>query len=330
MASSATWTAGRRTTLVGLAGLGVGLLLFPETVTTWFWWAVVPLLPVSFLVHPGLWRNVCPLATLGMGPEDAAPRGGPSTRLLSAGAAGVLPLAALVAWRGTGLEQQPLGTGALLAGVVGVAVVAGRRGVRRAGFCNRFCPLLPVERLYGMQPLIEVADDRCPQCSGCTPRGCLDLSTRTAVPQLLGPRRDGAAWVTTPFGAFAAAFPGFIMAYFTATGRAAGVGALLAALLAGAVASWLLAATTVRLTGASWAVAMPTLAALSVGSYYGLSMPRAVAALGGPPQLGRLLAALLVVAAAAWWIRALRIRRGSRAARGGLRQDPFPPSRSAP
>ncbi|MBT8337353.1 MAG: hypothetical protein KJO11_12170, partial [Gemmatimonadetes bacterium] len=248
-------------------------------------------------------------------------------RVLSAGAAGIPPLVALVAWRGAGLEEWAAATGLLLAGLVVVAVVAGRRGVRRAGFCNRLCPLLPVERLYGMQPLVRIADDRCPQCSGCTPRGCLDLSTRTAVPQLLGPRREGTRWLATPFGGFAAAFPGFIVAYFVATGAEAGAARLIATLAVGSAISWLGAAAVVHWTRLSWSVALPTLAALAIGSYYGLSTPRAVAAWGGPPEWGRALAVVLVVGVAGWWVHALRARRGSRSSRRGLGQSPFPPPR---
>src|SRR5690606_38788772 len=52
---------------VGLAltvVLLTGLWAAPQPTLRVLWYAVIPLLPAVFLVQPGLWRNVCPLATL--------------------------------------------------------------------------------------------------------------------------------------------------------------------------------------------------------------------------------------------------------------------------
>jgi hypothetical protein len=45
--------------------------------------------------------------------------------------------------------------------------------------------------------------------------GCIDLAAGKTVNQTVGPARRTVSWVRTPFGAFAAAFPGFIVGYFT-------------------------------------------------------------------------------------------------------------------
>lgn len=299
---------GRRVCLAGLGALGVGLAVRPDLTAALFWWGLIPALPAVFLIHPGLWRNVCPLATLSMGPPGERRRLGAATTASPwSGAAGVVPLLLLVAWRGTGLDTDPAGTGALLAGVLGVAVVTGRRSERRSGFCNRLCPLLPVERLYGQRPWIEVGDSRCDSCTLCTPRGCVDLSPPAAAAQLLGPRRSRIDWLLTPFGAFAAAFPGFVWAWFGAVPPEGGVAALGAALTLGLVASWCVVATVVYWTGLSWRRALPTLAALAAGIYYGFAAPRAVAAFGGggPPAHALQVAAVGFVAL--WWLRAVRM-----------------------
>ena len=46
------------------AMLLAGLWLAPARFLALFWGVVIPLLPLSFLVSPQLWRAVCPLATL--------------------------------------------------------------------------------------------------------------------------------------------------------------------------------------------------------------------------------------------------------------------------
>lgn len=308
------WNRARRAFVVGLAGFGLGFLAFPDATATLFWWGLVPTLPILFLLHPSIWRNVCPLATLSMGREAVVPKVGASaTTSRWDGAAGVLPFLLLVAWRGTGLEARPVEAGGLLLGVTVFAVATGRRGVRRDGFCNRFCPLLPIERTYGQRPLVGVRDARCASCTLCTPRGCLDLSATTAAPQLLGTHRRSARWLLTPFGAFTAALPGFITAYFLATPAPPDRFPQLAGVLAvGMAVSWLLAAGAVRLTKAPWSVSLPTLGALSAGLYYGFGAPRTAAAWGWSSGVGVLLQVALLSFVVFWWRTALRPVTGSR------------------
>ncbi|MEK9502372.1 hypothetical protein WI372_15370 [Gemmatimonadota bacterium DH-20] len=297
-----------------IAGLAVvaGLFVVPHPTATLFWWGIVPLLPAIFLLHPLVWRNVCPLATLSMGGERT-PRG---SRAVSAwaGAAGVLPFVLLVAWRGTGLDTRPAETGGLLLAMGLVGAVTGRRGHRRGGFCNRLCPLLPIERLYGQSPLLAVPASRCPACTLCTPRGCLDLSASAAVPQLLGPARRGRGWLRTPFGAFSAALPGFIAAWFLGSGAGSGPPSMphfTLGLSLGAAISWMVVAVVVRASGARWSTAMPTVAAGAVGLYYLLALPRAGSAWGWPEPLTVALQGAALTLVAAWWVRALRTRPGS-------------------
>lgn len=310
---ASTWAVvGRRACLAGLLAVAGGLIVWPAATATLFWWGVLPLLPAVFLLHPGLWRNVCPLATVSMGP-DRGPRhvGAAAAPSPWAGAAGVAPLLVLVALRGLGLDTDPLGTGALLAGIVGVAAVTGRRGERRSGFCNRLCPLLPVERLYGQRPWVEVGDSRCDSCTLCTSRGCVDLSPPAAVAQLLGPDRGGIGWLLTPFGAFAAAFPGFVAAWFKTVPAAPSGLHLAGALAVGLLGSWFVTAAVVRWTRLSWRQALPTLAALAAGAYYGYAAPRAVAAFGGTEAIARIAQGVALAGIVAWWVHAMGAATGS-------------------
>lgn len=296
-------TVAQRVGVIGLLGVVGGLFIAPTPTATLLWWGIVPLLPAVFLVHPLLWRNVCPLATLSMGGEGGASRAGSAVGSAWAGAAGVLPFALLVAWRGTGLDARPAEAGGLLVAMGMVAAVTGRRGHRRGGFCNRLCPLLPIERLYGQSPLLRSRASRCPTCTLCSPRGCLDLSASAVVPQLLGRARRGHGWLRTPFGAFAAALPGFIAAWFLGPPD---VVSFVAGLVLGAGLSWTAVAVAVRATGAGWSIAMPTLAAVAAALYYLLALPRAAAAWGWPGGLAPALQGGALALVTVWWVRALR------------------------
>ncbi len=319
----AGWRLARVACVAGLAVVLAGFFVFPDTTSVVFWWGIVPLLPVVFLIHPSIWRNVCPLATLGMGREPDEPRRGAASGSSpwAAGAAGILPFVLLVAWRGTGLESRPLEAGGLLIAVTVFAVVTGRRGIRRNGFCNRFCPLLPIERTYGQSPLAEVEDSRCGSCTLCTPRGCLDLSATSAAPQLLGPGRRGSDWLRTPFGAFVAALPGFIAAYFVSPAAGstspADVLAFAGALVVGSVVSWTAVRIVVGATRASWAATLPTLAAVAAVSYYLFAMPRAEEAWGWAPIVTPAIQAVVALVVALWWVRAVRSSAGPKALRMG-------------
>ena len=54
-----------------LAALGMAALLYlaPSTGLPLFWQVTVPVLPAVFLVAPGLWRNICPMAALNQTPR---------------------------------------------------------------------------------------------------------------------------------------------------------------------------------------------------------------------------------------------------------------------
>src|SRR5690606_14283352 len=127
--------------------------------------------------------------------------------------AGVALLALLVPARRFLFNVDGSALAAVIVAVAVLALVSGFVFERKAGFCNAICPVLPVERLYGQRPLARVGTAHCPSCSLCTTRGCLDVSAEKALPQLLGPARRSTRWLLTPYGAFAAAFPGFVLAY---------------------------------------------------------------------------------------------------------------------
>jgi len=179
------------------------------------WNILIPVVPASLLITPVLWRGVCPLATINMASNGLISRKRVNGKLLSyGGMVGIALLIILVPARRFLFNQDAMILGATVATVGALAFILGSLYDQKAGFCSTICPVLPVERLYGQRPLLDLGNPRCPTCSACTSKGCIDLSPAKSMAQVLGPGRSGNAWLKSGFGIFAAAFPGFVFGYF--------------------------------------------------------------------------------------------------------------------
>ena len=62
--SLGVWRAIRVVSVAALVTICVAAVLVPTDTLTLFWGVLIPILPVVFLIAPGSWRNVCPLAAL--------------------------------------------------------------------------------------------------------------------------------------------------------------------------------------------------------------------------------------------------------------------------
>ena len=299
--TSHLWVIGQRVGLVLTLSLLGALVLWPRPALHVLWDMVIPLLPAAFLVNPLLWRNVCPLATLnsltgGVGQRSL---GGRSARV--AWTVGIVLLAVMVPARRFLFNTN----GPALAVTIGVvallALVAGLFYSRRAGFCSGVCPVLPVEKLYGQSPLLQMGNPRCADCSLCAPVGCIDLASTKTVAQTIGPARKSRAWVTTPIGAFAASFPGFIAGYFTLDdGAFSTAGATYAHVALYALVSYaLVAAFSFAIKSASRALLM-VLGATSFALYYWYVAPTLGAAYGAPRAGTTIVRALAATLLAIW------------------------------
>lgn len=303
---SGVWLWGQLGGLVGLGAFTLGLALAPEATLKVFWMGFVPLLPAVLLLHPSLWRNVCPLATLNTWSSRFGDRGAPGrVRVRRAWTGGIVLFGLLVAARHPLLNSSAPAVGALLLVAGGASVATGLRWGWKSGFCNTLCPMLPVERLYGHAPLVEVSNGRCDSCAGCSPYGCIDLSEERAVAHALGVTGSAGEARRTPFGVFVSAFPGVVVGFFLADGApgatwAQAVGIIAAAgVLGGALT--VLAARTLQL---SWRTVVRLSAALAALAFYGLAADGLAEAwgLGAGGAMGIQVGALLLVTA--WLLRA--------------------------
>lgn len=278
------WSAAQYVGIALTVVLLGGLVIRPAVSLHILWDKVIPLLPAVFLVNPMLWRNVCPLATL-----NSVTGARVGKRVLDAGparvawAAGILLLLVLVPARRFLFNTDGTALAATIAAVGVLALGAGLIFSRRAGFCNAICPVLPVEKLYGQAPLVAVGSPRCFDCSLCAPIGCIDLAATKTVAQTVGPARRGRGWLTTPFGIFAAAFPGFIIAFFTVDdGPLATAAAVYTRVVLYSVVSYAFFATVARIRSVGPETLLPLLGGVAFILYYWLSAPGLGEAYGAP------------------------------------------------
>lgn len=272
---TSTWRIGQVIALAATLALVAGLFLKPRLALSLLWDVAIPVLPAVFLVHPALWRNICPLGTLNMlGNGQRARIALPDRLLTAAGALGILLLALMVPARRFLFNENGPALALTILGVGTLALVLGAFFERRAGFCNSICPVLPVERLYGQHPLVAIGNARCGTCSGCVTRGCLDTAKTNAIAQTLGPARLSHDWLQSVYGAFAAAFPGFVLGYYLVpNGPLGSAGIVYGTLAAYSAASYVLTQIMVRGLSLSSATAIRLLAALGIGLYYWLAAP---------------------------------------------------------
>lgn len=297
------WSAGRAAGILGLVALIVTLMWSPRIALLTLWNIAVPLLPATFFLSPALWRGVCPLATLNAwGNRVGTPRMLTERETWWFGVGGLVLFHLIVPARHLALNTDgPMLASTLLA-IGAIALACGALFTSRSAFCNALCPVAPVERLYGQAPLLRVPRGRCATCDVCTPRGCLDLAGPKAMRQLIGTARHDRQWLRTPFGVFAAALPGFIIAHaLLPDTRGTDALVVYATTLGASLASYLsvIGVVTVLRTPALGAVA--ALATISGALYYWFASATVAAALGAPPVVVPLVRAT-AIALLTWWM----------------------------
>lgn len=187
--------------LVLRPGLGLDLM----------WNGVIPLAPALIAIAPGLWRNICPMATFSMLPARLGFAGqqriGRKSAALLA-VLGLLALATIVPLRHLLLNTNGPATALMLLSSSLVAFCLGMIYAGRSGWCNGLCPIHPAEKLYGLAPALTFENARCTSCRQCaTP--CAD-STRSMSPVIVGPMLAEHAAGHAMVGGFA----GFIWGWY--------------------------------------------------------------------------------------------------------------------
>lgn len=190
----------------------VGLLLFwPAAGIALLWNLLIPAAPALVTIAPGLWRNICPMATFHMLPQKLGIAQNirmPEWGAAALGLIGMILLFVVVPMRRIGLNVDGTLTAVMLVSAAVVAAVMGALFEMRSGWCTSLCPIHPVERLYGTNPAIAFKNARCDLCEGCS-NPCPD-----STPQMT-PTVTGAPKLQQLLGNFlVGSFPGFVWGWY--------------------------------------------------------------------------------------------------------------------
>lgn len=315
------WTTAQLLGLVTTAVFIVGFFARPDTALNTLWNAAIPLLPATFLINPALWRNSCPLAKLNMLPNRFGGRRVATRHIThSAGALGIVLLVVMVPARRFLFNTDGVALGVTVILIAVAALLLGTLFDAKAGFCNTLCPVLPVERLYGQRPLLDIGNAHCSICTLCTRTACIDLAPKQSVALTLGRSNSAHAWLHTVYGVFAASFPGFVIGYnLTQDGPLSTAGAVYLQVAAWSAGSFGVTYLVVRGLGLSAEVATLTLAGTAFALYYWYAAPVLTTAYRLPVvgTTGIRGAAFLLIAVWFWRFRGHRSGNGRQAAEPG-------------
>lgn len=158
-------------TLLALGGVLV-LLLFvlPDLGIDLMWNVLIPAAPAVVVIIPGVWRNICPMATTGLLPRHfgrSKKKVMPQELRSKLVVASFIGLLAIVPLRHLFLNTSGPATGIMLILAAGTAIWLGFNYDWRSGWCSSLCPIHPVEKLYGSMPAITVPNVHCTECEKC-------------------------------------------------------------------------------------------------------------------------------------------------------------------
>ena len=171
-----------------------------------FWNVIIVSAPMIFLLVPGLWRNICPVGLLSVLPDhwgfsiNKIPSFTTQRVLFYAGLFILLTLIPL-----RHIIHESIVDASLLLTIGLAAFISGIVYKGKSGWCNGLCPLLHIEKLYGIKPLTSFHNDLCNPCSHCI-SPCLDLKNNNKFSNITK--------LTIMERLTVGGFPGFIWGWF--------------------------------------------------------------------------------------------------------------------
>lgn len=193
------------------------LFFYPDTGLFILWKIAVPLLPLVFVVVPGLWRNSCPLAFINQIPRIFGFTKGLNTPAIFVKYGYMIAfsiLFILVTSRKIIFNSSGEATAILILIIVVLTFIGGLFIKGKGGFCSSICPVLPVERIYGQSPFIVLPNMHCRPCVGCTVY-CYDYNPSAAYLADQYYENKFHSFLRKLFASF---FPGYVLSYFIVAG----------------------------------------------------------------------------------------------------------------
>jgi hypothetical protein len=274
------WGVAQFFLLLVVALINVLLFVRPELGLMLLWNVLVPAAPLLLLLMPGVWRNICPLATLALSSHRIGLSFGrlPGERTQGLmGLVGVIGLLVLVPMRHMMLDRSGPFSGVVLLLLGAAAVFAGTVFANKSGWCAGLCPIHPVERLYGPEAVVRPRNVHCATCVNCS------VPCPDSVPALDPLRGKRQGWPRAVAGTIMlGGFPGFIFGWFHVPDSVARlgieqVGPIYALPLLGALITVGLFVTTRMLVGRPRQQLHSRLfAATAIATYYYFRLPALV------------------------------------------------------
>ena len=300
------WRAVRWAIVAVTVAFVVSCFRWPQVGLRVFWGVYVPLAPALFLTEPGLWRNICPLASFNQIPRTL---GFTRSRTLPRAVARYAPLVSaglflvLVALRPVVLQSSGPALGIMLIMLLALAFLGGAIFKGKSGWCTQFCPMLQVERFYGQAPLRVVPNSHCRPCVGCS-SNCHDFNPTAAY---LADLHDDDPKLGANRRIFAGLMPWLVFAFFTQpvvapfTWEAAGLAGRLLLFAAAGVGLFVLLEQATRFSAQHLALLH---AAAAFNLFYLFVVPIALGPVGQLPAVRVAVGAAVLALTAAWLVRA--------------------------
>ena len=140
------WPYLRVVTFAAMVALAVTCAVAPRTGLPVLWGLVVPALPLLWMLLPGLWRNVCPMASANQVPRWLRfTQGRPLPRWLDRHgySIGMGLFFFVISLRPGILSTDGTAAAVMLVVALGAAFVGGILFRGKSGFCGSVCPLRP-------------------------------------------------------------------------------------------------------------------------------------------------------------------------------------------
>ncbi len=186
------------------------LSVLPQTFgRDWFWNVLIFIAPLVFALLPGFWRNICPLGTMSLLPlhyhfskrHKQSLKQQSNFYLYS-----IILLYLIVPLRH--VETSGLAVAITLIIIALSALLMGYIYQGKSGWCSGLCPVLPVEKLYGIKPLVTLNNAHCAQCINCI-SPCLDANQILNKTAHISPHSLSMTHLL-----FVGSFPGFVWGWF--------------------------------------------------------------------------------------------------------------------
>ena len=155
------WRSAQYLVLIAGVALVAALLLQPGVGLLILWNVLIPVAPALIVVAPGLWRNICPMATFSFLPRrfEISRRKIPARRMVALlSASGMIALLLIVPLRHVVFDTDGPMTALMLLLSAGVAISMGSLFEWRSGWCNTLCRYMRSRKLYGFTPAIKVQE----------------------------------------------------------------------------------------------------------------------------------------------------------------------------